>query len=83
MILLSGLCELCREWVGVGGTLEPNVLDLSKKIYLTNSTVARVMVISCEGREGRREERGEVEEKRERRVKKGHQNCATTRVASM
>ena len=53
MILLSGLCELCREWVGVGGTLEPNVLDLSKKIYLTNSTVARVMVISCERREER------------------------------
>lgn len=60
MILLSGLCELCREWVGVGGTLEPNVLDLSKKMYLTNSTVARVMVISCEGeRGGRGEERGE------------------------
>lgn len=33
--------------VGVGGTLVSNVLDLSKKMYLMNSTVARVMVISC------------------------------------
>ena len=57
--LLSRLCELCREWVGVGGTLESNVLDLSKKMYLTNSTAASVMVISCEGiKEGRGEERG-------------------------
>ena len=44
----------------MGGTLEPNVLDLSKKMYLTNRTAARVMVISCEGR-GREERRGEEE----------------------
>ena len=76
VILLSGLCELCREWVGVGGTLEPNVLDLSKKIYLTNSTVARVMVISCEGREGRKrgERRGGGEE-REKSKKRSSELC--------
>ena len=42
----------------MGGTLESNVLDLSKKMYLTNSTAARVMVISCEGEREGREERG-------------------------
>ena len=63
--LLSRLCELCREWVGVGGTLESNILDLSKKMYLTNNTAASVMVISCERvkeREGG-ERRGREEEK--------------------
>ena len=58
----------------MGGTLESNILDLSKKMYLTNNTAASVMVISCErvkereggerrGREERRE--GEGREKKE------------------
>lgn len=84
--LLSRLCELCREWVGVGGTLESNILDLSKKMYLTNNTAASVMVISCERvkeREGRGE--GEKRRRREGRKERGdlYQNCATTRVATM
>ena len=70
---MSRLCELCREWVGVGGTLESNILDLSKKMYLTNNTAASVMVISCErvkeregGERRKREGRGEGEKRRER-----------------
>lgn len=51
------LRELSRVCVGVGGTLVAKISDLSKKMYLTKSSVANTIVIIYRVEWGRERER--------------------------
>ena len=54
------LRELSRVWVGVGGTLVAKISDLSKKMYLTKSSVANTIVIIYRVEWGRERERRRI-----------------------